>query len=57
VSIYLSVSLAASLRVVNGLGAVDFRVGFEFSGVVWALGFALFVLAYAPVLLRAPKTS
>jgi uncharacterized protein involved in response to NO len=57
VAIYLCVTLAATLRVVTGLGAVDYRVGMEFSGGLWALAFALFVLAYAPVLLRAPKTS
>ena len=50
IGIYLCVSLGAGLRVLTGLGVLDYRLGIEASGGLWALGFATFVLAYAPVL-------
>jgi len=56
VLIYVSVTAAAILRVLTGLGAVDYRTGIELSGGLWALAFALFVAAYAPALLLAPKS-
>jgi uncharacterized protein involved in response to NO len=55
VAIYLCVTAGAALRVLTGLGIVDYRTGIEFSGGLWALAFALFALAYSPVLLGAPK--
>lgn len=55
VAIYLCVTVAAILRVLTGLGAIDYRSGLELSGGLWALAFALFAVAYAPLLLLAPK--
>jgi uncharacterized protein involved in response to NO len=55
VTIYLFVTAAAALRVLTGLGIVDYRTGIEVSGELWALAFALFALAYSPMLLGAPK--
>ena len=54
-ALYASVTAGALVRVLTGLGAIDYRMGIEASGGLWALAFALFALAYAPVLLRAPK--
>jgi uncharacterized protein involved in response to NO len=53
--LYVSVIAGAIVRVLTGLGAIDYRFGIEASGGLWALAFAIFVLAYAPLLLRAPK--
>jgi uncharacterized protein involved in response to NO len=55
IAIYLCVTLGAALRVLAGLGEIDYRTGLELSGGVWALAFGLFAVAYAPVLLLAPK--
>jgi uncharacterized protein involved in response to NO len=55
VAIYLCATLAAIVRVLTGLGAIDYRMGLELSGGLWALAFALFVVAYAPLLLLAPR--
>jgi len=55
VALYALVILGAALRVLTGLGAMDYRFGLELSGGLWASGFALFVLTYAPVLFRASK--
>lgn len=53
--LYACVTLGAGLRVLAGLGALDYRRGLELSGALWTLAFALFAIAYAPVLFRAPK--
>jgi uncharacterized protein involved in response to NO len=53
--LYLLVVLAAALRVLTGLGVVDYRRGIETSGGLWALAFAVFVFAYAPIFFRGRK--
>lgn len=55
VGLYALVTLGAALRVLTGLGLIEYRRGIELSGGAWAAAFALFAVAYAPVLLRAPK--
>jgi uncharacterized protein involved in response to NO len=55
-ALYASVTVGAVVRVLAGLGVIDYRLGIEASGGLWALAFAVFVLAYAPLLLRAPQT-
>lgn len=54
-TIYACVTLGAGLRVLTGVGAIDYRTGLELSGALWALAFALFAIAYAPVLFCSPK--
>jgi len=55
VALYACVTLAAAIRVLAGLGSIDYRGGIELSGALWAVAFALFVVAYAPALLSATK--
>jgi uncharacterized protein involved in response to NO len=54
---YLCVSLGAALRVLTGLGAIDYRLGIETSGGFWAAGFVIFLLAYTPLLARSSNSS
>jgi uncharacterized protein involved in response to NO len=54
-ALYACVTLGAGLRVLTGVGAIDYRTGLELSGGFWALAFALFAIAYAPVLFCSPK--
>jgi uncharacterized protein involved in response to NO len=56
VALYACVTLGAGLRVLAALGAIDYRMGLELAGGIWVLSFALFAIAYAPVLFCAPKT-
>lgn len=49
-AIYACVTAGAALRVLTGAGLLDYRNGLELSGGLWALAFALFAIAYAPVL-------
>jgi uncharacterized protein involved in response to NO len=51
-TIYVLVTVGAVLRVVAALGLVDYNFGIEIAGVAWAGAFALFLIAYAPVLWR-----
>jgi uncharacterized protein involved in response to NO len=51
-TIYALVTVGAVLRVVASLGLVDYNFGIEIAGVAWAGAFALFLIAYAPVLWR-----
>jgi uncharacterized protein involved in response to NO len=53
--LYLCILLGAALRVLTGLGLIDYRRGIEMSGGLWALAFAVFVLAYAPIFFRDRK--
>jgi uncharacterized protein involved in response to NO len=45
-ALYACVTLGALLRVLAGLGVVDYRLGIEVAGFAWALAFALFVAAW-----------
>jgi uncharacterized protein involved in response to NO len=54
-ALYVCVTLGALLRVLAGLGAVDYRLGIEVAGFVWALAFALFVVAYGPMFFAERK--
>jgi uncharacterized protein involved in response to NO len=51
-TIYVLVTVGAVLRVVAALALVDYNFGIEIAGVAWAGAFALFLIAYAPVLWR-----
>jgi uncharacterized protein involved in response to NO len=51
--VYLCILLGAALRVLTGLGVVDYRRGIELSGGLWALAFVVFMFAYAPIFFRA----
>ena len=51
--LYACVMLGAAVRVLTGLGLVDYRLGIEVSGGLWASAFAIFLLGYAPILVRA----
>jgi uncharacterized protein involved in response to NO len=55
-TLYACITLGAVLRVVTGLGLMDYRTGIAASGALWALAFVLFVIAYSPVLLLASRT-
>lgn len=48
--IYVSITVAAILRVFTALGLFDFRLGVSFSAVCWVIAFGLFVLLYGPIL-------
>jgi uncharacterized protein involved in response to NO len=48
--LYACVILGAALRVLTGLGLVDYRLGIELSGGLWAAAFVIFLLAYAPMM-------
>jgi uncharacterized protein involved in response to NO len=54
-AIYVCVTLGAGLRVLTGVGLIEYRMGLELSGGVWAMAFALFAFAYAPVLFQSLK--
>jgi uncharacterized protein involved in response to NO len=47
---YALVTLGAVLRVVAPLGAIDYRLGMEAAGLLWAGAFVVFLLAYGPIL-------
>ena len=55
-SLYACISLGAVLRVVTGLGLIDYRTGIAASGALWALAFVIFAVAYAPALLLPSRT-
>ena len=55
VALYACVTVGAALRVLTGAGVLNYRLGLELSGGLWALAFALFAIAYAPVLFRDLK--
>ena len=50
---YALVTLGAILRVVAPLGALDYRVGMEAAGVLWAGAFVVFLVVYGPILFGA----
>lgn len=50
---YALVTLGAILRVVAPLGALDYRVGLEAAGVLWAGAFIVFLAVYGPILGRS----
>jgi uncharacterized protein involved in response to NO len=53
---YVCVTLAAALRVLAGLQLVDYRIGIEASGGLWALAFAVFAAAYGPMFFSSSKS-
>ncbi len=55
-ALYVCVTLGAALRVLAGLGVVDYRLGIEAAGFVWALAFVIFVCVYGPMFFRGPKS-
>lgn len=55
VALYACVVVGAALRVLTGVGAVDYRFGIELSGGLWSAAFLIFAVAYAPMLFAAPK--
>lgn len=50
--LYLLVTLGALLRVAAPLGLLDYRLGMEAAGLLWAGAFLLFLGAYGPILFR-----
>lgn len=50
ITIYLSVTVAAILRMFVALGLFDFKVGVILSAVAWCVAFGLFVFIYGPIL-------
>ena len=50
--IYLFVTAGAVLRVAAAFGSIDYRLGLEVAGGLWIGAFLLFILAYAPILMR-----
>ena len=50
VAVYALVTLGALLRVIAPLGLVDYRIGMEAAGALWAGALVLFLIAYAPIL-------
>jgi uncharacterized protein involved in response to NO len=50
VAAYAFVTLGALLRVTASLGAIDYQLGMESAGALWAGGFVLFLLVYGPIL-------
>jgi uncharacterized protein involved in response to NO len=52
---YVCVTIGAVLRVLAALGLIGYRVGIETAGAFWALGFAIFVIGYAPIMFRSRK--
>jgi len=53
VAAYACVTIGALLRVVASLGALDYQLGMEAAGTLWASGFVLFLLGYGPMLFKA----
>lgn len=53
VAIYVSITVAAIIRVAAPLGFVGYRMGMEAAGGLWILAFLLFLVAYAPMLFRS----
>ena len=47
---YALVTLGAVVRVAAPLGIIDYRVGLEAAGALWAGAFAVFLVAYGPIL-------
>jgi uncharacterized protein involved in response to NO len=52
VSIYVLVTLGATLRVASPLGLFDYTAGMRWSALAWGGAFLLFLLAYGPILFR-----
>jgi uncharacterized protein involved in response to NO len=53
VLMYVLVTFGAILRVLVALSWTPYREGMVFAGALWSAAFALFVVAYAPLLFRA----
>ena len=53
VAAYACVTVGALLRVIASLGAIDYQLGMEAAGSLWAGGFVLFLLAYGPMLFKS----
>jgi len=50
VAVYVLVTLGALLRVVAPLGLVDYRIGMEAAGALWAGALVVFLIVYGPIL-------
>lgn len=53
IAIFVSITLAAIIRVATSLGFVVYRPGMEIAGGLWVVAFLLFLFAYGPILFRA----
>ena len=49
---YVLVTLGALMRLAAAFDLISYRAGVEVAGTLWAAAFAVFLLAYAPILLR-----
>lgn len=56
ISLYALVSVGALIRIASALSLMDYSAGLSLSGFCWAGAFALFLVAYGPMLLR-PRLS
>lgn len=56
ISLYALVSVGALIRIASALSLMDYSAGLSLSGLCWAGAFALFLVAYGPMLLR-PRLS
>ena len=52
VFLYVLVTIGALLRVVAGLQWIDYAIGMEVAAFAWAGAFAVFLLAYGPILFK-----
>ena len=52
VGIYISISVAAIVRILVVFGLFDFRVGISVSAVAWVAAFGLFMVIYTPILMK-----
>lgn len=52
VAAYVLLQVAVLVRITGGLGGLDYSLSVAFSGTLWSVAFALFSVAYLPILLR-----